>query len=192
MTPPRTPAPLATRNAVAAAIMGALASRDGVTVLRELGAAATSGSAEAARAAVGLAAAERYWRGGGPPAAPLERALVQAAALFDAGLYFEVHEVLEEAWHGLEGDVRRFVQGLIQVAVGLHHLVHGNPAGARTLLGEGRAKLAPHVPVYRGVAVAALLAGLRPFERAAAAGAAWPERAAAPALDVTAVVERTL
>jgi len=64
-----------------------------------------------------------------------------AAALFDAHLYFEVHELLEPSWREAEGDEREALQGLIQVAVGYQHLANGNFAGARALLEEGRRRI---------------------------------------------------
>jgi hypothetical protein len=75
---------------------------------------------------------------------PLPVALEEAAALFDAGLYFETHEVLEPFWMRAEGARREILQGLIQVAVGFQHLANGNLEGARALLREGAAKLARH------------------------------------------------
>ena len=71
----------------------------------------------------------------------LGRALEEAADLFDAGLYFEVHELLEPYWMRAEGLTREILQGLVQVAVGFHHLANGNLKGARSLLEEGSAKL---------------------------------------------------
>jgi uncharacterized protein len=76
--------------------------------------------------------------------------LDRAARLADAGLFFEVHELLEPAWLRAEGDERLGLQGLIQVAVGFHHAAHGNREGALSLLGEGLAKLraaAPALPL---------------------------------------------
>lgn len=90
--------------------------------------------------------------------------LHRSAALFDAGLYFEVHEELEALWRDVRGETRIVVQGLLQIAVALHHAEHGNVAGARRLLAAGREKIAPHAPVWNGVAVAALLAELERFE----------------------------
>jgi hypothetical protein len=76
------------------------------------------------------------------PAAPgLADALVAAAALFDAELYFEVHELLEPHWTRATGAERQALQGLIQVAVGFQHLANGNLEGARSLLVEGGARL---------------------------------------------------
>ncbi|HKD00751.1 MAG TPA: DUF309 domain-containing protein [Methylomirabilota bacterium] len=64
-----------------------------------------------------------------------------AAALFDAHLYFEVHELLEPVWRDAGGGEREALQGLIQIAVGYQHLANGNLAGARALLDEGRRRL---------------------------------------------------
>jgi hypothetical protein len=68
-------------------------------------------------------------------------ALAAAAHLFDAGLYFETHEVLEPAWRDAGGDLREMLQGLIQIAVGYQHLANGNLAGASALLEEGAERL---------------------------------------------------
>jgi hypothetical protein len=76
------------------------------------------------------------------PGAPLATALDAAAALFDAGLYYEVHELLEPHWMRAAGDGRETLQGLIQIAVGFQHLANGNPVGARALLRDGAARTA--------------------------------------------------
>jgi Domain of unknown function (DUF309) len=79
--------------------------------------------------------------------------LDRAARLADAGLFFEVHELLEPAWLRAEGAERLGLQGLIQVAVGFHHAAHGNREGALSLLGEGLAKLraaGPALPLDAG------------------------------------------
>ncbi|HEY3064661.1 MAG TPA: DUF309 domain-containing protein [Methylomirabilota bacterium] len=77
-------------------------------------------------------------------AGPLTRrdALDAAARLYEVGLFFEVHEVLEPLWREASGSDREALQGLIQVAVGYQHLANGNVAGARTLLAEGAVRLA--------------------------------------------------
>ena len=73
--------------------------------------------------------------------ASLEEALTAAAVLFDAGLYFEVHELLEPRWVSATGAERQALQGLIQVAVAFQHRDNGNVEGARSLLVEGNARL---------------------------------------------------
>ena len=76
-----------------------------------------------------------------PTDPPLDITLGQAAALFEAGLYFEVHEMLEPYWMRSDGADRQSLQGLIQAAVGFQHLANGNVEGARALLHEGAVKL---------------------------------------------------
>ena len=99
--------------------------------------------------------------------ASLDAALRRAATLFDARLYFEVHEELEVVWRDAVGETRRVLQGLVQVAVALHHAEAGRRESMRRLLEAGRAKLAPHVPSWHGIQIEALLEDLRMFEAAA-------------------------
>ncbi|MCL6475788.1 MAG: DUF309 domain-containing protein [Firmicutes bacterium] len=65
-----------------------------------------------------------------------------AMRLFDAGEYFECHEVLEELWREEPTSLRLFYQGLLQVAVGCYHLtVRYNRRGALSKLQAGLDKL---------------------------------------------------
>ena len=77
-----------------------------------------------------------------PADPPRPVALAEAATLYEAGLYFETHEVLEPFWMRALGAEREALQGLIQVAVGFQHLANGNLDGARALLRDGATKLA--------------------------------------------------
>jgi uncharacterized protein len=74
-------------------------------------------------------------------------------ALFNAGQFFEAHETWEEIWLAENGPEKTFLQGLIQVAAAFHHAQRGNPAGMRSLLAAGLAKLAPFAGVRRGIAI---------------------------------------
>ena len=74
-------------------------------------------------------------------AASLADALSVSASLFDAGLPFEVHEVLEPHWARAAGEARDALQGLIQIAVGFQHRANGNVRGAHALLLEGSERL---------------------------------------------------
>jgi hypothetical protein len=85
--------------------------------------------------------------------------LGRAALLADAGLYFEVHELLEPRWMCAEGDERVALQGLIQVAVALHHAESGNRPGAIALMQAGLAKLETTHPALP-LATARWVAGL--------------------------------
>jgi hypothetical protein len=146
-----------------------LIDRGGRTLLPVHAAHAGAAAAHAARA-VRASAALRLHGGAGDP---VGRAQHHAAALWNEGLFFEVHEVLEAVWRPARGDERRALQGVIQLAVAYHHLAHGNLRGARSLLVEGRQRLAAvpsgTLPVLD---VPALLAETAPWETALAAGAA--------------------
>jgi hypothetical protein len=72
----------------------------------------------------------------------MTRLLDRAAALANHGLFFEVHELLEPVWFQATEPARTALQGLIQIAVGFHHLENGNREGARSLLVLGLAKTA--------------------------------------------------
>jgi Domain of unknown function (DUF309) len=80
----------------------------------------------------------------GAPARGLPDALADAALLFDAGLFFETHELLEPHWRQASGEAREVLQGLIQIAVGYQHHVNGNAPGARSLLVEGATRVRGH------------------------------------------------
>ena len=145
--------PLGPRNRLAETILAAL---HDARARREL--AKLAGAPEAALAAGWLTGEERSFAGAlterarradaavtalplGPAGGPLAVALDDAAALHDAGLYFEVHELLEGYWRDARGEEREALQGLIQIAVGYQHLANGNLRGARALLEEGGARL---------------------------------------------------
>ena len=68
---------------------------------------------------------------------PLER----ARAAWDAGLFFEVHEIVEPVWLEEQGAQRELLQGVIMAGAALHHLSRGNLAGARGLLGDAARRL---------------------------------------------------
>jgi pSer/pThr/pTyr-binding forkhead associated (FHA) protein len=56
---------------------------------------------------------------------------LQGIEHFNAGRYFDAHEVWEEIWLNSSGDTKVFYQMLIQAAVGLHHYERDNSRGAR-------------------------------------------------------------
>ena len=77
--------------------------------------------------------------------------------LFNRGKFFAAHEVLEDVWRAAPQPEKRFLQGLIQIAVGLHHHSRGNLTGARSLLARGAKNLGRYPERYAGMDVAALL-----------------------------------
>lgn len=95
-----------------------------------------------------------------PEAAGLELAVRKGALLFNHRLFFEVHEVLEAQWIQEVDPERRFLQGLIQIAVAFYHLGNRNLRGAVSLLGDGLDKVKPHAPAYLGLELSDFIAGL--------------------------------
>jgi hypothetical protein len=77
--------------------------------------------------------------------------------LFNAGEWFEAHEVWEDIWHMASGQRKRFYQGLIQCAVTLEHMRRGNPRGVVTVFASARSKFDGLPEVYMGVPVVRLL-----------------------------------
>jgi predicted metal-dependent hydrolase len=70
-----------------------------------------------------------------------QRLLEQGQVAFNGGQFFVAHELWEDAWRTLTGSERLAVQGLIQIAAGLHHLQNGRRAPAARLLASGIEKL---------------------------------------------------
>jgi len=89
--------------------------------------------------------------------------------------FFEAHEAWEEVWQDYQGPSRKFYQGLIQVAVALHHFGNGNIRGARKLYHSSRAYLEPYRPRHLGVNLDKLLADFeRCFAEILASGEEFP------------------
>ena len=77
--------------------------------------------------------------------------LDQGIYFFNSGSYFEAHEVWEEMWREERGPLRLFLQGLIQAAVGLHHLSRKNLVGAKSQLAKSLAKLSHYPAETEGI-----------------------------------------
>lgn len=73
--------------------------------------------------------------------------------LFNAGEFFDAHEVWEDLWRDCASAERRFFQALIQAAVSAYHKARGNMTGATRLLNSGRKYMEPFRPAHRGLAI---------------------------------------
>jgi predicted metal-dependent hydrolase len=76
---------------------------------------------------------------------------------YNTAMFFECHDTWEEIWHEIYGSDKKFLHGLIQVAIALYHLTNRNPKGARSMFAKAFAKLERYQPAYRGVAVTELM-----------------------------------
>ena len=94
--------------------------------------------------------------------------------LFNAGSFFDAHEVLEDVWRESQGPEKEFLQAIIQAAVGLHHHSTGNIIGARSLLSRASRKLADYPDEYYGVALEGLRVSLAEWQKSLGEGAALP------------------
>jgi predicted metal-dependent hydrolase len=80
---------------------------------------------------------------------------------FNAGHYFEAHEAWEDLWRLTRGPLRLFYQGLVQAAVGLHHLSRGNLNGATAQLRKSLSKLEEYPERFCQIDNRSLTADLR-------------------------------
>jgi pSer/pThr/pTyr-binding forkhead associated (FHA) protein len=77
---------------------------------------------------------------------------------FNAGRYYEAHELWEEMWVRAAGEEKLFLQMLIQAAVALHHYDRGNLRGARNLYRTVTDKLARYSHSFLGIDLAGFAA----------------------------------
>ena len=84
--------------------------------------------------------------------------LLRGIREFNSRNWFECHETVEDLWIGEVGEARDFYQGLIQIAVALHHWRNGNFGGAVSLLKGGAGYLRSVSDRCQWVDVAALIA----------------------------------
>ncbi len=80
--------------------------------------------------------------------------------LFNLAEFFAAHEVLEDVWRAETGTHKLFLQGLIQVAVALHHHSTGNIVGARSLLARATRNLSSYPDVCLNLNLIRLRASL--------------------------------
>jgi uncharacterized protein len=77
------------------------------------------------------------------------RRLVEAGrAAFNRGEFYEAHEFWEDVWNEADDPDRRWIQGMIQIATGLHKITRDQRAPARTLLEKAMNKLVDAPPHF--------------------------------------------
>jgi predicted metal-dependent hydrolase len=91
---------------------------------------------------------------------PADELFHRGVGLFNAGAFFDAHEVWEDLWRDCASAERRFFQALIQAAVSAYHRGRGNMAGATRLLNSGRKYMEPFRPHHRGLDVDAFWAAM--------------------------------
>jgi hypothetical protein len=94
--------------------------------------------------------------------------------LLNRGEFYDAHEVLEDVWRACAGAEKKFLQGLIQLAVGMHHHSRGNDVGARSLLARAARNLREYPDEFMGIPLSRVLQSIAECECALEAGAALP------------------
>jgi len=94
--------------------------------------------------------------------------------LFNHEEFYDAHEVWEDVWREAHGREKKFLQGLIQVAVAFHHHSTGNVTGARSLLGRAGKNLADYPEGFLGIGVPALLESLAMWQAVLSSGGTKP------------------
>jgi len=94
--------------------------------------------------------------------------------LFNEREFYDAHEVWEDVWRESSGLEKKFLQGLIQAAVALHHHSTGNVVGACSLMERARRNLAACPGEFGGIRVLELVETLGKWRAALVAGGRMP------------------
>ena len=90
-------------------------------------------------------------------AEPAPPDLDKAIHEFNGGEFFEQHETLELLWRATLGEIRHLYEGILQIGVGMHHLlVNRNFHGAAVKLDHGIRLLEAFPDECHGVDIARL------------------------------------
>ena len=81
------------------------------------------------------------------------REYLDGIAHFNAGRYYDAHEIWEAVWLRSTGETKLFYQMLIQAAAALYHRQRRNAHGARTLYGRTCERLRGLPPVMMSLDV---------------------------------------
>ncbi len=94
--------------------------------------------------------------------------------LFNQQHFYDAHEIWEDAWRESIGHEKKFLQGLIQAAVALHHHSTGNLVGACSLLERSKRNLALYPEDFGGIRLTALILSLAAWRESLLSGSPRP------------------
>jgi predicted metal-dependent hydrolase len=89
-----------------------------------------------------------------------QQQFLHGVELFNTKEFFDCHDAFEELWMEERGEMKLFLQGLIQAAVACHHLSNGNTTGAISQYNKSLDKLRRYDDSYGGIDVKSLRTGL--------------------------------
>ena len=95
-------------------------------------------------------------------------------ALFNRAEFFQAHEVLEDIWRAAPVEGKKFLQGLVQVAVAFHHYSTGNFVGMRSVMERAMRNLTGHPQHTEGIQLAPLMRSLVQWQKAMKGGQPHP------------------
>ncbi len=60
---------------------------------------------------------------------------------FNSGNFYEAHDLFEDLWHECDEPKRRWIHGIVQISVAMHHHSTGNLNGSLLLMAEGISRM---------------------------------------------------
>ena len=91
---------------------------------------------------------------------------LEGIRLLNSGRFFEAHEVLEDIWREAPSAEKKYWQGLVQVAVALHHHSTGNLVGAKSVMARAARNLHPCSSEWQGMRIGELKTILERWQKA--------------------------
>jgi uncharacterized protein len=91
---------------------------------------------------------------------------LQGIALFNKAEFFDAHEALEDIWRDAPPENKKFLQGMVQIAVAFHHYSTGNRVGMRSVLERAIKNLSEPAGSFGQIQLAALLQSLGQWREA--------------------------
>jgi predicted metal-dependent hydrolase len=99
---------------------------------------------------------------------------LRGISLFNDAEFFDAHEALEDIWRAAPPENKKFLQGLIQVAVAFHHYSTGNRVGMRSVLERAIRNLSEPSGSFGRIQLALLLQSLDQWREALDNNSALP------------------
>jgi predicted metal-dependent hydrolase len=103
-----------------------------------------------------------------------DKGYARGIELFNQQHFYDAHEIWEDVWRESIGYEKKFLQGLIQAAVALHHHSTGNVVGACSLLERSRRNLAVYPEDFGGIQLTALIQSLAAWRESLLSGSPQP------------------
>jgi uncharacterized protein len=91
---------------------------------------------------------------------------LRGISMFNNAEFFDAHEALEDVWRAAPPENKKFLQGLVQVAVAFHHYSTGNRVGMRSVLERAIKNLGEPAGSYEQFKLAQLVQSLAQWRTA--------------------------